>query len=451
LQWSTVDDIDDSLAAQWRPSAIRGDTLVFLQYTSGSTAKPKGVMVNHSNLVYNLHMLEAAFDLTDQTSIVSWLPLFHDMGLIGNVFNTLNVGTTCVLMEPTAFLYKPIRWLQAISRHRAYFSGAPNFAYDLCARKVTPEQREALDLNSWQAAFNGAEPVRHATLERFVSAFEPCGFRRQVFRPCYGLAEATLFVSSGPMATRPVYHDFEKKALEQDRAAPASGADDAAVTLVGCGQTWLDQKIVIVDPENLTRLPPGSIGEIWLSGPNVAQGYWNKPEETERTFGAYLADTGEGPFLRTGDLGFLQDGELFITGRVKDLIIIGGRNLYPQDIELLVEQSHPALRPGCSAAFSVDLDDGERLVIAVEVHRSYRASSRQEGAGITSTPDGNGGLDTKAVFKTIQQAVAEQHEVRVHDLVLLKHGGIPKTSSGKIQRHACKAGYLNGDLCMWGD
>jgi amino acid adenylation domain-containing protein/thioester reductase-like protein len=427
LQWLTTDGPESGMENDWHSPGVTADTLAFLQYTSGSTGTPKGVMLSHGNLLYNQRMIQQAFEHTEQSIVVGWLPLYHDMGLIGNVFQPLYVGIPCILMSPIHFLQQPLRWLRAISSYKATTSGGPNFAYDLCVQKSTPEQRAMLNLSSWNLAFSGAEPVRAETLERFAACFEPCGFRREAFYPCYGLAEATLFVSGGKKATPPVVRTFQGGTLEQHRVIETSTENDDARTLVSCGQTLLDQKAVIVHPESLTKCPPDQVGEIWVAGPCVAQGYRNRPEETKHTFQAYLADTGEGPFLRTGDLGFLKDGELFITGRLKDLIIIRGRNLYPQDIELTVERCHPALRSGCGAAFAVEVAQAERLVVVQEVERHQ-------------SPD----LD--AVVDAIRRAVAEEHEVQVYAVVLIKTGSIPKTSSGKIQRHACRARFLAGSL-----
>jgi len=434
LHWLTTDNIASDLAQAWLQPAISSDTLAFLQYTSGSTGTPKGVMVSHGNLLYNEQMLQTAFEHTEKTIYVSWLPLFHDMGLIGNMLQSLYLGRPCILMSPVAFLQRPVRWLQAISRYRATTSGGPNFAYELCVSKITNEQRETLDLSSWDIAFNGAEPVRAETLERFATAFEPCGFRREAFYPCYGMAETTLIVSGGIKAALPVIKTVQREALEQHRVVSASQENDGVRKLVGCGQTLLEQQIVIAHPDTLIRCQPHEVGEIWVSGKNVAQGYWNRPEETQATFRAYEAGTGEGPFLRTGDLGFLQDGELFVTGRLKDLIIIRGRNHYPQDIELTVEHSHPVLQVGCTAAFSVEINGQERLVVACEVERTSRRN-----------------LDVDAIGKSISQAVIEQHELEVYAILLLKTGSIPKTSSGKIQRRACRAGFLAGNLDVVGE
>jgi natural product biosynthesis luciferase-like monooxygenase protein len=433
LHWLATDNIASDLAQTWHKPAISSDTLAFLQYTSGSTGTPKGVMVSHGNLLHNEQMIQQAMQHTEKTIFVGWLPLFHDMGLIGNVLQPLYLGIPCILMSPVAFLQRPLRWLQAISRYKATTSGGPNFAYELCVSKIANEQRKTLDLSSWDVAFNGAEPVRAETLERFAAAFEPYGFRREAFYPCYGMAETTLIVSGGIKSALPVLKTVQGDALEQHRVISASQENDEVRTLVGCGQTLLEQQIVIAHPDTLTRCQPSEVGEIWVSGNSVAQGYWNRPEETQATFRAYLADTGEGSFLRTGDLGFLQDGELFVTGRLKDLIIIRGRNHYPQDIEQTVEKSHSVVQLGCTAAFSVEVNAQERLVVACEVERTSRRN-----------------LDLEEVVGAIRKAVSEQHDLEVYGVLLLKPGSIPKTSSGKIQRHACKAGFLAESLSVVG-
>jgi acyl-CoA synthetase (AMP-forming)/AMP-acid ligase II len=432
LQWLATDDLADGLAEEWRGPAIESETLAFLQYTSGSTAAPKGVMLTHGNLLYNSALIHRCFGHTPESRGVIWLPPYHDMGLIGGILQPVYGGFPVVLMSPLAFLQTPLRWLQAVSRYQATTSGGPNFAYDLCVDKIAPEQRAALDLSSWVVAFDGAEPVRPGTLERFAAAFGPCGFRRAAFYPCYGLAEATLIVSGGERTALPVVQRFETAALERERMARVSANQDDSRALVGCGQNLPGQRIVIADPETSVLCSPDRIGEIWLAGPSVAQGYWRRPDETQRTFGACLADSGQGPFLRTGDLGFLKNGELFIAGRLKDLIIVRGRNHYPQDVELTVERSHPALQPACGAAFPVDVDGEERLVIVQELKRTHRKA------------------DVEQVAQAIRQAVAGAHELQVYAVVLVSPMSIPKTSSGKIQRYVCRAQFLEGGLKIIG-
>ncbi|HEX7942504.1 MAG TPA: fatty acyl-AMP ligase, partial [Gemmatimonadaceae bacterium] len=423
----------------WSDPGVDPDTLAFLQYTSGSTALPKGVMVSHGNLLHNMVAIAHTFGSTGETSMVSWLPVFHDMGLIGCVLHPMLHGSSNVLMAPAAFLQRPMRWLQAISRFQAHISGGPNFAYDLCVRRITPEQRATLDLRSWRVAFNGAEPVRAHTIAEFTRAFELCGFRPDAMAPVYGLAESTLLVTGNPRGTPPRIAAFHSGDLERAKAKPASAPWDAVRELVGCGHVVPGQRLVIVDPERCTLLPDGEIGEIWLAGPSVAQGYWKRPDETQATFGARLADSGDGPFLRTGDLGFVHDAQLFIAGRRKDLIIVDGRNHYPQDIELTVEQSHPAFRAGCTAAFSIDVDGAERLVVVAEADPSWNIASAGPGSADAKTP----------LIRAARRAVAIDHDLDLHQLVLLRPASIPKTTSGKIRRQACRAAFLDGSLPSW--
>lgn len=425
LRWLATNQIAND-PEEWRDPAVGGGSLAFLQYTSGSTAAPRGVMLTHSNLVHNSALIHECFGHTPESRGVIWLPPYHDMGLIGGILQPLYGGFPVTLMSPIDFLRRPLRWLQAMSRHKATTSGGPNFAYDLCVRKITREECAGLDLSSWKVAFNGSESVRFETMEQFAETFACCGFRPEAFYPCYGLAEATLIVSGGLWTAPPVTLSVSAAALGQNRVelSPPGGPDTR--TLVSCGSALADQRIIIVDPEALVPCPPGQVGEIWVSGPSVAEGYWNQPEKTAETFGAYLAASHEGPFLRTGDLGVLHGGELFVIARLKDLIIIRGHNHYPQDIELTVERSHSALRPGCCAAFSVPVAGEERLVVMQEIGRQM--------------------ADTNQVVQAIRQAVAEEHELQVYAVVLLEAGSIPKTSSGKIQRHACQAGFMSNSI-----
>lgn len=422
MTWLATDQLSEDPNGHSTVRDIGRDTLAFLQYTSGSTSAPKGAMLTHGNLIANEAMIQQAFGHTEQTILAGWLPLFHDMGLIGTVLQPLYMGIPAILFAPEAFLQKPVRWLQVISRYRVTTSGGPNFAYELCVEKISPEQRAGLDLRSWDVAFNGSEPVRAETLERFAQIFEPCGFRRAAFYPCYGMAEASLFISG-----------CEKTAVPTILSAPSKEQSptiqDHRSRLVGCGHSWGDQQIMIVNPETQTQCREQQEGEIWVSGSHIASGYWNQLQETEQTFHAFLGDTGEGPFLRTGDLGFLKDGEIFVTGRLKDLIIIRGQNYYPQDIEQAVEQCHPDLRGGSGAAFSIERDHEERLVVVQEVKRT---ALRQ--------------LDAENVIETIRQAVAEQFDIQIEAVALLKPGRIPKTTSGKVQRRLCRKQFLENSL-----
>lgn len=432
LRYAATDAILTERAQDWTKPRINPDTLAFLQYTSGSTGSPKGVMVTHGNILSNEEMIHDAFQLRDNDVGLGWLPLFHDMGLIGQVLAPIYAGIPSILMSPAAFLQKPIRWLRAIAKYRATISGGPNFAYELCLRKIPPEERETLDLSSWRVAFNGAEPIRATILDEFARAFAPCGFRREAFLPCYGMAEATLMVSAGPAHEAPVVLPVDGEALEKRQRVMRTLASDAnARSLVGCGTpnpgALLGQQVLIVNPKTATRCQPHEIGEIWVAGPHVAKGYWNRSEVSRETFDAHLADTGQGPFLRTGDLGFLRNGELLVTGRLNDLIVLNGRNLYPQDIEWTIEHSHPALALGGAAAFSVDTGAAEQLVVVQAL--AYRQKP-----------------DLDAVLGCIRQAIAETHEASVHEIVLIKPGSLPKTSSGKVQRQGTRTQYLTGAL-----
>jgi len=324
LCWISTDDIPDQVSRQWKAPQVSGSDLAFLQYTSGSTGDPKGVMLTHNNLLANEALIQSAFGVNERSTIVGWLPIYHDMGLIGNILQTIYSGSTCIFMAPENVLRRPFTWLNAISRYHASISGGPNFAYELCSQRISAEERESLDLSTWEVAFNGSEPIRPDTLSRFQSLFGPCGFRGDAFYPCYGLAEATLIVSGRIRGTQSVVKSFDPGQLKNNFAAQYPAAIEEGKKLVSSGKIPPTQKVVIVDPESGTPCEQRKIGEIWISGPSVAQGYWNRRQETAETFAAYLSDTGEGPFLRSGDLGFLDDDELFITGRLKDLIIIPG-------------------------------------------------------------------------------------------------------------------------------
>jgi amino acid adenylation domain-containing protein len=431
LQWLTTDNLPLGIEGNWQELIINPDTLAFLQYTSGSTGTPKGVMLTHGNLIHNTAVTYQCMEHSANSKFVSWLPTYHDMGLIGGILQPLYGGFPCVLMTPTSFLQRPYSWLEAISRYRGTTSGAPNFAYELCVQKITPEQKQTLDLSSWDVAFNGAEPIRNDTLNRFAETFAACGFRKEAFYPCYGLAEASLMVTGSRKSEVPVVRTIDEVALGRNQVVEADISNENIRTLVSSGQTIAAQNILIVNPETLTRCQPNEVGEIWVSSPSVGQGYWNRVEETNNTFCAYTSDTQEGQFLRTGDLGFLQNGELFVTGRAKDLIIIRGRNLYPQDIELTAERSHPSLRAGSVASFAVEVAGEEQLVIVQEVEFRQKPNIEE-------------------VTTAIRQAVAEEHEIQVYAVVLIKAGTIPKTSSGKIQRGATCAQYLAGDLEVLG-
>lgn len=405
----------------WKDPGLGADDLAFLQYTSGSTGDPKGVMVPHSTLLITCQDIDAAFHHDADSVLVSWLPTFHDMGLIYGVLLPMIVGFPCYLMSPVAFLRRPLRWLKAISTYGGTHSAAPNFAYDLCVRKTTAEERASLDLSRWRVASNGAEPIRESTLTEFAAAFAPAGFRFERFCPSYGMAEATLKVTTAQAGTPARIVGVDSAALEEGRVVLDGDSDHR---LVGCGRSNIGAEIRIVDPVTRRILDDQVVGEIWVSTPSVAKGYWNRPEETERTFRA-LTEDGRGPFLRTGDLGFLLDGDLFVAGRLKDLIIVRGRNHYPQDIELTAERAHPAVRPGCGTAFLAGND--ERLVLLLE-------ATERAGAEV----------DPSELLRTVRAAVAREHGITPSDMVLFPPGTLPKTSSGKVRRTASRELFLSG-------
>ena len=432
IRFIATDTYELNLATDWQYPAISTDSLAFLQYTSGSTGKPKGVMVSHGNLIANSNTIQQYFSNKREHTLISWLPPYHDMGLIGSIIQPAYVGSSMYLMAPVTFLQRPYRWLQAISRYQAQTNGGPNFAYDLCVDRITPEQKATLDLSCWELAFTGAEPVRAETIDRFSNYFSDCGFKRQAFYPCYGMAESTLMITGSDRHVKPASITVDSKELEENRAVRSDRED--STTLVSSGRNANQQQIVIANTETLNRCPDGEIGEIWVKSDSVARGYWNRPQLSEYSFNAVLADTQEAGWLRTGDLGFLHQEELYVTGRLKDLIIIRGRNYYPQDIELTVDRSHEAIRVGNTAAVAVEIAGSERLVVTTEIKRTALR-----------------GLNVEEVTKAIRSAIAQNHELQTHAIVLLKTGSIPKTSSGKIQRHACQAGYLDGSLNSVGD
>ena len=421
----TLPDSADTAAQAWFPPDLQSDTLALLQYTSGSTGAPKGVMVSHGNLLHNQRLIKAAFGHTEQTVGVCWLPLYHDMGLIGHVLQSLYLGITTVLMSPVAFVAKPARWLRAISNYKATSSGGPDFAFDLCLRRVTAEQMVGLDLSSWKVAFSGAETIRDLTLARFAEKFSVCGFRRNALTSCYGMAEATLLVTASVKTRAPIVRRVDAAALQRHLVRPVEAGDGKDIAIVSCGRP-VEQEVAIVDPHTHRRCRSEQVGEIWVRGPSVARGYWNSGRESAATFEARIADSGDGPFLRTGDLGFLDNGELFVTGRVKDLIVIDGRNYYPSCIEAAVGASHPALEGGAAAAFSVEHEGQERLVVVHEVHRHVLQR-----------------LPRAEVMSAASHALMRQLGVPLQDLVLLHQGSLPKTSSGKIRRNDSRRAYLD--------
>ncbi|ATB48291.1 non-ribosomal peptide synthetase [Corallococcus macrosporus] len=428
LSWLATDAVPASEAEAWRAPVLDGDTVAFLQYTSGSTGTPRGVVLRHRHLLHNSWLIARGFEASPHPVGVLWLPPYHDMGLIGGLLQPLFRDIPTVLLPPMSFLQRPMGWLEAVSRFGGTVCGGPNFAFDLCVRKSTPEQRAALDLSRWEVAFCGAEPVRADTLERFADAFAPAGFRREAFYPCYGLAEGTLIVSGGARSEAPVVRRFARDGLLLGEAR-APEQDAAETVLVGCGQSLGDQDVRVVDPRTCRPCEPGRVGELWVKGPSVADGYWRRPEETARTFHGRLAGSEEGPYLRTGDLGVIDGGEVFITGRLKDLLVLRGRNFYPQDLEHSAERSHPGVRPGCGAAFAVDVAGEERLVLVQEVAARVGTAEAAE-----------------EVVTSIRAALGDLHGLSTHAVVLITAGSLPKTSSGKVQRRATRDAFLAGTL-----
>ncbi|HYG97386.1 MAG TPA: fatty acyl-AMP ligase, partial [Solirubrobacterales bacterium] len=401
--------------------------MAFLQYTSGSTRAPRGVMLSHENLLLNSELISGSFEHIPNglRKGLIWLPPYHDMGLIGGVLQPVHAGGLCILMSPLAVIKRPARWLEAMTRFRVTSSGGPSFAYDLCVRRIDDETCERLDLSDWDVAFNGAEPIHAQTIESFSEKFGRCGFRRSSFFPCYGLAEATLLVTGPDKGEEPSLFEADARALERGVVQPASAAGPTT-TLVGCGSAYEGSELAIVDTEQGRRCEEGEIGEIWFEGPCVALGYWRQPEETEACFRATLADEPGTEYLRTGDLGAVVDGELYVVGRIKELIILNGRNLHPHDIEFSAEEAHPSLRHHCSAAFEQEVDGQTQIGILLEVNPAEE------------------GYDE--VIAAVGQRVADDLDLPLHWIGLCAPGTVPKTTSGKIQRRLCRGMLAKGDV-----
>jgi len=419
----TTDELPEP-AEPTADSPIHGDqdpdAVAFLQYTSGSTGAPKGVMVSHGNLSHNSACIKAAFQLDAASVSVCWLPHYHDMGLIDGILQPLYSGFHGVLLAPETFSKRPAIWLQLIDRFSATHSGGPNSAYEQCIHRTTPQALEEVDLSSWRSAYCGAEPVRADTLKAFTRKFQPFGFQAGALYPCYGMAEATLMISGGELGKPPTVASLETPTRQ----------------LVACGHPRLGSELLIVDPETLCPCTPGQVGEIWTAGPSVALGYWQKEELSRHTFQATLNTGGSAAYLRTGDLGFLRDGQLYIAGRLKDLIIVHGQNHHPQDLEATTQRSHQALSADRGAAFATGFDSQEQVVVVQEVKRSHLAALPQD-----------------AIFRAMREAVAREHGVSLAEIVLIRPATLPLTSSGKIQRRLCRELYQQGDLAIvarWG-
>jgi acyl-CoA synthetase (AMP-forming)/AMP-acid ligase II len=411
-------------ADSWTMPHLTSETIAFLQYTSGSTGDPKGVAVTHGNILHNEFAITRFLGFDDTSTLVGWIPHFHDMGLISQIM-CFYAGMNAVVMSPLAFLKQPIRLLQAISKYGATCTAAPNFAYDLIARRVTPEQLNGLDLSTLRVAFNGAEPIRRRTIEAINELLGPAGFSPAALRPGYGMAEVTLFATATPHTAAFRCLDADAAALERNEFARPEGR---AVSLVSSGIPGPGTDIRIVEPETLQPLADGRVGEIWLRSASVAGGYYKRPLETEERFGARTAE-GDGPYLRTGDLGLIHDGHLYVTGRRKDLLIVNGRNLYPQDIEELVQEVHPATCAARGVAVAVDADDSERLVVIQTVR-----TDKLDGTSLAQ------------LATAIKVAVARSFEIPAPSVVLVGRDGVHLTTSGKVQRASMRTAFLRREL-----
>jgi acyl-CoA synthetase (AMP-forming)/AMP-acid ligase II len=430
LNWILIEELPLIISAVYSFD-WRADDIAFLQYTSGSTGNPKGVILNHTHLIENGNRMIERWGIHEDAKMVSWLPPYHDMGLIGTILTPILAGTEAIMMTPYHFVQRPIRWLQALSDYRAEISVSPNFGFDLCVDRVKIEQRDQLDLSNWRVAVNGSEPVRPETLRKFATYFAPVGFKEEALYPGYGIAEMTLMISGGDWRKNPVYKHFDSILLEQGQAKVVVSNHPHARELVGNGQGVYDHDVIVVDPETHVQLSDGLVGEIWLRGPCVSLGYWKKEEATKQAFHAYTKDTKEGPFLRTGDQGFYWEDELYINARIKDLIIINGRNFAPQDIEWEIERVHAGIRKNSIAAFSIDHTGAERLVVVSELEN--RLLKEVENP-------------KQMLSNMIRRVISQTYHIPVYDIVFIKRGTILKTSSGKIQRQSIKKAYMNNEL-----
>jgi acyl-CoA synthetase (AMP-forming)/AMP-acid ligase II/acyl carrier protein len=425
-QWLCLDELDLSTADAWVDPEATADDIAYLQYTSGSTALPKGVMVSHHNLMHQLTDFDVGYEHGPDSVMVSWLPSTHDLGLVYGRFMPLFIGFVCVYMSPVHFMQRPVRWMQALSRFGGTHSPAPNFGFELAARRSSPEERAALDLSSVKVLLNGGEPIRKESEDAFIEAFAPHGLRRSAVTHAMGMSESTAKIVTEPIDRYPArFVHVDATAYENHEVVQVDPSHPNARTVASNGVTVLDTEVAIVDPDTRQRLGQGRVGELWVKGTTVARGYYGNPEATASTFQAHTSE-GDGPFLRTGDMAFLLDDELYLSGRLKDVIIIRGQNHHPQDIEWTVGTVHPALRPNCAAAFSVPTDLGEQLVLVTEVYR-HKVDDPEE------------------VFAAIRQAIAE-HGLAARSLVLMSPRTLPKTSSGKIQRAKAKRLFQAGEI-----
>jgi acyl-CoA synthetase (AMP-forming)/AMP-acid ligase II len=430
LRWYTTDGSMEGLEYAWRAAPIDRHQLALLQYTSGSSGTPKGVMVTHANLLHNVHAIALQMQIGLGDHVFSWLPPYHDMGLIGSILTPFCTGVPLTFMAPLAFLRRPARWLREISARRCTVSGAPNFAYELCLGKMSDEDIAALDLSRWSLAFTGAEPIKLGTLERFAERFSSCGFDSNALYPCYGMAETTLLVTGKPRNEPFNFSVIDRQAYAQDGRAvlvPQDARDWVETqSIISCGLPGADLRVVVVDPVSLVPLEDDRVGEIAVSGPSIAHGYWKQELETLATFGVQVPGQ-PGKFMRTGDLGFMHEGELYVSGRLKDTIIIRGVNHYPQDIESTVDQCHEAIRTGCGICLSVDSEGEEHLVVVQEIGRRDKERSHE-------------------ILQAMRTAILDRHQITPSAIVLVENGSIHKTTSGKLSRRPCREDFLKNQL-----
>ncbi len=427
MAWFEYEKISTNPAPPEISEFPKPEEIAFIQYTSGSTGNPKGVMITHKNILYNSDFIRRSFGFDKNTVGMNWLPIFHDMGLVGGIFQAAFLGLINIGMPPVAFLKNPLNWLKAIDKYKATTGGGPNFSYDYCVQKIKPEEAESLDLSTIKNFYCGGEPVRKRTFETFPKHFSAAKVRSNQMFAVYGMAETTLIVTGKDPATEPGYVRVDQEALSKNKVIFVD-KNEKGIDLVSNGRVWMETNVIIVNPDTFNEVDKNSIGEVWISGPTVAKGYWNKPEENKRTFDAYLSN-GTGPWLRSGDLGFMFNDELYITGRLKDLIIIRGVNYYPNDIEYSVQQSHEAFKSNSGAAFSTHKDGIEKLVIVQELERNFLRNT-----------------DFDELLTHIRKTIADEHELEVYSIALIRTGSIPLTSSGKIQRRQTRYEYLSGKL-----
>ena len=422
------EELNFDWAEDWMDPKVGTDDIALLQYTSGSTGRPRGVMVSHANIIHNSECIKRSFGFDENLIGMNWLPNFHDMGLIGCLIQPAYVGGMNIIIPPLKFIQQPLNWFKNISKYKATNAGGPNFSYEYCIDKINDQELDDLDLSTVSTMFCGSEPIRKKTLDQFTAKFDRASFRSQQFYPCYGLAESVLIVTGGDFRAEPIYLELDTRAMEENKVVAAESGRDSR-TLTACGYPWLGMSVSIVNPETKIICPKGEIGEIWAKGPSIAQGYWDNAEETEKTFKAYIEGTEDGPWLRTGDLGFIHKGQLYVSGRIKDLIIIRGSNFFPNDIEHSVENSHNALRQNSGTAFSAEIEGEEKLIIIQEVERTHMHDFNEE-----------------EVFEAIRNAIFADHGIQPNKIILVRMGSIKKTSSGKTQRFAMRTVWANNEL-----